>query len=316
MVLDQVGGDYRYGFNGQEYDSELGNYSAEYWQYDQRLGRRWNIEPRFYEIAAVSTYATLNNNPIANKDPNGQFAIAIAAGVVLLAILVVAVAVEGLHDDSFVKGVHKLWDLLTPQETYTGGIIIPGKAERMPFDGTEAPESDPDSDNEPAPENKPGPDILTPLIGVKAAEEVYNEYNEDNSTPPDPDPTHDNEEEVVPDQEQGGDDPNPLEDGGEDQGFDLDDPESFKGADPEKVKKFLEKEGWEIGPAKKGKPGFRATNPKDKTDVIHVIQGNDEKLKEGSDVFKDLPTKGGDYMKKGKKDWDRVPLKDNPNLNN
>ncbi|WP_290711350.1 hypothetical protein, partial [Flavihumibacter sp. CACIAM 22H1] len=41
--------DYRYGFNGQEMSNEIngvGNsYTAEFWEYDPRLGRRWNIDP-------------------------------------------------------------------------------------------------------------------------------------------------------------------------------------------------------------------------------------------------------------------------------
>src|SRR5690606_18721571 len=40
---------YKYGFNGQEKDNEVygdGNsYTAEFWQYDPRLGRRWNVDP-------------------------------------------------------------------------------------------------------------------------------------------------------------------------------------------------------------------------------------------------------------------------------
>ena len=42
-------GTYTYGFQGQTQDNELygnGNsYSAEFWQYDPRLGRRWNVDP-------------------------------------------------------------------------------------------------------------------------------------------------------------------------------------------------------------------------------------------------------------------------------
>jgi hypothetical protein len=41
---------YRYGFNGQEKSDEIkgsGNsYTAEFWEYDPRLGRRWNMDPR------------------------------------------------------------------------------------------------------------------------------------------------------------------------------------------------------------------------------------------------------------------------------
>jgi RHS repeat-associated protein len=67
-------GDYRYGgAGGQEMDNEIsgvGNsYTAEYWQYDPRLGRRWNIDPVTYPWQ--SSYATFNNNPIYFVDPQG-----------------------------------------------------------------------------------------------------------------------------------------------------------------------------------------------------------------------------------------------------
>ena len=46
-------GGYRYFFNGQEADNEvLGDgvsLTAEFWQYDSRLGRRWNVDPVFKE---------------------------------------------------------------------------------------------------------------------------------------------------------------------------------------------------------------------------------------------------------------------------
>jgi RHS repeat-associated protein len=63
---------YRYGFNGQEKSDEIGNsnsYTAEFWEYDARIGRRWNTDPitKAYE----SPYAALGNNPIWNIDPNG-----------------------------------------------------------------------------------------------------------------------------------------------------------------------------------------------------------------------------------------------------
>lgn len=66
-------GNYRYGFNGQEKDDEIaggGNsYSAEYWQYDSRLGRRWNVDPVVKEHE--SPYACFANNPIWFIDPLG-----------------------------------------------------------------------------------------------------------------------------------------------------------------------------------------------------------------------------------------------------
>jgi len=49
---------YRYGFNGQEKTDELkgsGNhYTAEFWEYDSRLGRRWNVDPMFRKYAHQS----------------------------------------------------------------------------------------------------------------------------------------------------------------------------------------------------------------------------------------------------------------------
>jgi len=64
---------YRYGFNGQEKDDEIsGNnnsYTAAFWEYDPRLGRRWNMDPvvRDWE----SSYACFSNNPINMNDPDG-----------------------------------------------------------------------------------------------------------------------------------------------------------------------------------------------------------------------------------------------------
>jgi hypothetical protein len=65
--------EFRYGFGSQERDDEIygkGNsYTAEFWQYDSRLGRRWNIDPvvKPYE----SPYASFANNPIWFADPSG-----------------------------------------------------------------------------------------------------------------------------------------------------------------------------------------------------------------------------------------------------
>jgi hypothetical protein len=64
---------YRYGFNGQEKSTEIdpnGNgYAAEFWQYDSRLARRWNVDPVFKEYE--SPYASFGNNPIWLIDRNG-----------------------------------------------------------------------------------------------------------------------------------------------------------------------------------------------------------------------------------------------------
>jgi hypothetical protein len=64
---------YRYGFNGQEKSTEIdaaGNsMTAEFWQYDARIGRRWNVDPVVKEYE--SPYATFANNPIWLVDKNG-----------------------------------------------------------------------------------------------------------------------------------------------------------------------------------------------------------------------------------------------------
>jgi RHS repeat-associated protein len=62
---------YRYGFNGQEKSREIGSglYDAEFWEYDARLGRRWNVDPIGSEW--ISGYATFDNSPIVYADPSG-----------------------------------------------------------------------------------------------------------------------------------------------------------------------------------------------------------------------------------------------------
>jgi hypothetical protein len=68
------GKDYRYGFNGQEKVDEIagvGNHNtALFWEYDTRLGRRWNVDP--VDQVSVSNYAVNADNPIINIDPNGD----------------------------------------------------------------------------------------------------------------------------------------------------------------------------------------------------------------------------------------------------
>jgi RHS repeat-associated protein len=63
---------YRYGFNGQEKSDEIkgqGNsYTAEFWEYDPRVGRRWNAD---IVVKPESPYASFANNPINLIDPNG-----------------------------------------------------------------------------------------------------------------------------------------------------------------------------------------------------------------------------------------------------
>ena len=65
---------YKYGFNGQLKDDEVygaGNLnSAEYWEYDTRLGRRWNRDPVVKDWE--SPYACFSDNPVWFSDVNGD----------------------------------------------------------------------------------------------------------------------------------------------------------------------------------------------------------------------------------------------------
>jgi len=65
---------YSFGVNGQLKDDEIagvGNsYSAEYWQYDSRLIRRFNQDPK--PNPSISNYACFANNPIWFADPDGD----------------------------------------------------------------------------------------------------------------------------------------------------------------------------------------------------------------------------------------------------
>ena len=66
---------YNYGYNGQMKMDEIvgnGNHTtAMYWEYDTRLGRRWNLDPKYN--ASESRYSVNGNNPIIYLDPNGDF---------------------------------------------------------------------------------------------------------------------------------------------------------------------------------------------------------------------------------------------------
>ena len=66
-------GYYGFGFNGQEKDQEIYNNqsttTATFWEYDGRIGRRWNLDPVVKEWE--SGYATFINSPILFSDPDG-----------------------------------------------------------------------------------------------------------------------------------------------------------------------------------------------------------------------------------------------------
>lgn len=57
---------YRYGFNGQEKEKEItgsdSHTSAEFWMYDSRQGRKWQLDPK--PASNISSYATFRLNPV------------------------------------------------------------------------------------------------------------------------------------------------------------------------------------------------------------------------------------------------------------
>jgi len=65
---------YRYGFNGQERSDDVmgeGNHNtALFWEYDPRLGRRWNLDPK--PTTGISEYSVLYNSPLNITDPLGD----------------------------------------------------------------------------------------------------------------------------------------------------------------------------------------------------------------------------------------------------
>jgi hypothetical protein len=76
---------YRYGFNGQEKSDEIdptGNHNtAEFWEYDTRIGRRWNIDPKLK--IGESPYSTFSGNPILLADPHGDTVIVNSSGAII-----------------------------------------------------------------------------------------------------------------------------------------------------------------------------------------------------------------------------------------
>jgi hypothetical protein len=65
---------YRFGSGKQEMDNEIAGFgnmnTALFWEYDTRLGRRWNVDP--VDQINMSNYSCFGNNPILNVDPFGD----------------------------------------------------------------------------------------------------------------------------------------------------------------------------------------------------------------------------------------------------
>ena len=67
-----IGSVYRYGFNGQEKVEEINESvtTAMFWEYDSRIGRRWNIDPK--TNISISPYNCFAGNPIFLSDEKGD----------------------------------------------------------------------------------------------------------------------------------------------------------------------------------------------------------------------------------------------------
>lgn len=70
-----TGNGYRYGFNTQEKNDEItgvpgSHTTALHWEYDTRLGRRWNLDPK--PVVELSQYCTFSNNPVWFNDVKGD----------------------------------------------------------------------------------------------------------------------------------------------------------------------------------------------------------------------------------------------------
>ena len=70
-------GYYGFGFNGQEKDQEIYNNqsttTATFWEYDGRIGRRWNVDQLTSKGPYWSPYSTFGNSPIIMIDIDGKW---------------------------------------------------------------------------------------------------------------------------------------------------------------------------------------------------------------------------------------------------
>lgn len=128
---------YRFAFNGQTRDDEVYGVTgslntALFWEYDTRLGRRWNVDPVVKE--EESPYACFNGNPIQKTDVNGDdpatgAAIAIATQEVAAALVATGVLAPLAP---VVETVGLIWSLIETMESIPTRVPDVNKAPEKP----------------------------------------------------------------------------------------------------------------------------------------------------------------------------------------
>jgi hypothetical protein len=112
---------YSYGFNGQEKVDEIagvGNHNtALFWEYDTRLGRRWNVDPK--GGVDKSKYSCLGDNPIANIDKPGDDFWYFNADGKLLTVIKTVTDVDVVYKVNNDNTVSHVMQCVTPTQTNT-----------------------------------------------------------------------------------------------------------------------------------------------------------------------------------------------------
>jgi RHS repeat-associated protein len=122
---------YRFGFQGQEKDPEWtgqqgSHYTAAFWEYDTRIGRRWNVDPVSYPWQ--SPYATFNDNPVLYIDPDGDEPIDPRTGKQIKLNLYRAAIYDRYYLDSKDAKLQKLRDV----DLYKHAKRFPKRSRGMP----------------------------------------------------------------------------------------------------------------------------------------------------------------------------------------
>jgi voltage-gated potassium channel Kch len=116
-------GNFRFGYNTQERIEEISpaHFTAENWEYDTRVARRWNLDP--IKFASISSYSVNFNDPISYSDPYGDIG-------------------GRFRSEKEYKRVLGNSDFMNVSRTFTGGVwhvswdIKPGTRDK--YDGAQA----------------------------------------------------------------------------------------------------------------------------------------------------------------------------------